>query len=94
MSSFHDLGFNFYGLEKPPNRISAGVMKKSKKPIPVNKDYLFQALLVDYSGVTSLVFPGSSGQAFYDLVKNMQIDWGLVKPATLSRFEINYCRDL
>jgi hypothetical protein len=58
-----------------PNLFSSS-LKKLKKPILVNNSHAFQVLLVDYySGFmgTSLIFPYSRGQAFYDLTKNMQI---------------------
>lgn len=62
-------------IYKVTNKGSAEVIKKSKICILVNSSHSFQALPVDCSESTSLVFPGSSAQASYDLAKNMQIDW-------------------
>jgi len=95
ISSFYALGFNLYRLDRLTNNCSAeGLPKlsKLKSPILVDNNNSFQILIVGYFEKTSLVFPGLSGQAFYNLAKNRQVDWALLNPATLSRFDINYCR--
>lgn len=92
ISSFYALGFSSYRLDKLTNNSSAGVLTKLKNPILVDNNHSFQILLVGYFEKTSLVFPGLSGQAFYDLEKIRQIDWALLNSATLSRFDINHCR--
>lgn len=95
ISSFYALGFSLYRLNKLTNNCSAGglsKLSKLKSPILVDNNHSFQILLVGYFEKTSLVFPGLSGQAFYDLAKNRQVDSALLNSATLSRFDINRCR--
>jgi hypothetical protein len=95
ISSFYALGFSLYRLDKLTNNCSAGglsKLSKLKSPILVDNNHSFQILLVGYFEKTSLVFPGLSGQALYDLAKNRQVDSALLNSATLSRFDINHCR--
>ena len=86
---FFNLGFNSYQQSGKLSRpIQEKILEKSK-----NQFQIFFLNDHPYWKGTILQLSGSNASRFYFLAKRNKIDWQILEKATLSRFDINYCRE-
>lgn len=86
---FFKKGFNSY-------QQSAKYTKPVKEPIFITSDNEFEVLFVKelpYWKGMLIQFSGSNAKHFYDLVKKRLVNWEMLSPVTLARFDLYYSRD-